>query len=262
MRIEFEARAMFGLIHPEVVSLLPGMSGSENLATLLPPMSVDSVLKGYISAMSGVAWIVQGHIQGEAREIARIERQLMREEEKEVRRLMREQERLQYREMLDAIQAPSTNLVSRCQDEWNVTSSSLMTSSTTNTTHVAPPSSSTTPIPYLFDTTEDIPMLEKIIKSETDEDILVEVYEFLKIFSFDLDPELTFSAISSEASQFVKSTLQKLSITTLLKALTEPKDVFGANSVLPYRMFTISLSLILCDSTHTYTHTHTQQVLL
>ena len=89
---------MFGLTHPEIVALLPGMAGSEKLSNeLLPPMNTSGVQKGYISAMSSVASIIQGFVYGETMEIARIEKQLMREEEKAMQRLMREEERIRYR---------------------------------------------------------------------------------------------------------------------------------------------------------------------
>ena len=231
-RCDFEARALFGLTHPEIVALLPGMAGSEKLSNeLLPPMNASSVQKGYISAISSVASRIQGFVYGETMEIARIERQLMREEEKEMQRLMREEERMKYRDMLDAIQAPSTDLVSRLHDEWKFSDSSSRV-----VADVAQSSSSSDEtVPYFFDSADQVTMLKNIINQHNDEDMLIEVYEFLKNFSCDLDPEISTSAITSEASTYVKSTLQKLNVSTLLKSLTEGKDVFGANSVLPYR---------------------------
>ena len=240
-RGEFEARALFGLTHPEIVALLPGMAGSEKLSNeLLPPMSTDSVLKGYISAMSSVAWIVQGYVHGEMMEIARIEKQLMREEEKEMYRLMRVEERVQYREMLDAIQPPSTDLVSRVKSEWNVSdSSSRVVEDASKSFSSSSDDGDSTKMPYVFDGEDQMAMLNKIVKHEKDEDMFLEVFEFLRNFSHDLDPQISCSAITSEASTFVKSTLQKLSVSTLLKSLTEAKGVFGANSVLPYRTIVI-----------------------
>ena len=259
---DFEARALFGLTHPEIVALLPGMAGSEKLSNeLLPPMNASSVQKGYISAISSVASRIQGFVYGETMEIARIERQLMREEEKEMQRLMREEERMKYRDMLDAIQAPSTDLVSRLHNEWKFTDSSSRVAA-----DVAQSSSSSSSdeivVPYFFDSADQVTMLKNIINQHNDEDMLIEVYEFLKNFSCDLDPEISTSAITSEASTHVKSTLKKLNVSTLLKSLTEGKDVFGANSVLPYRTLIVYLCYCIYGVSssvyaHTHTHTHT-----
>ena len=255
-RCDFEARALFGLTHPEIVALLPGMAGSEKLSNeLLPPMNASSVQKGYISAISSVASRIQGFVYGETMEIARIERQLMREEEKEMQRLMREEERMKYRDMLDAIQAPSTDLVSRLHDEWKFSDSSSRV-----VADVAQSSSSSDEIvPYFFDSADQVTMLKNIINQHNDEDMLIEVYEFLKNFSCDLDPEISTSAITSEASTHVKSTLKKLNVSTLLKSLTEGKDVFGANSVLPYRTYLCSR---VRNTSNTNTNTRTGTIVI
>ena len=136
--------------------------------------------------------------------------------------------------MLDAIQAPSTDLVSRINNEWKFSDSSSRV-----VADVAQSSSSSNEIvPYFFDSADQVTMLKtSSIKTTTTRTCFLRCYEFLKNFSSDLDPEISSSAITSEASTYVKSTLQKLNVSTLLKSLTEGKDVFGANSVLPYRMY-------------------------
>ena len=173
---------------------------------------------------------------------------------------------MKYRDMLDAIQAPSTDLVSRLHNEWKFTDSSSRVAA-----DVAQSSSSSSSdeivVPYFFDSADQVTMLKNIINQHNDEDMLIEVYEFLKNFSCDLDPEISTSAITSEASTHVKSTLKKLNVSTLLKSLTEGKDVFGANSVLPYRTLIVYLcyciygvSSSVYAHTHTHTHTHTNPI--
>eukprot|EP00939_MAST-03C_sp_MAST-3C-sp1_P000068 g68.t1 len=103
---EYQGRALFGLMHPALLRLLPGMLHADKCREFGSAIKEETLRRSFQRAISSVALRLHRQSVVEDRERMRLERQLMRAEERLVRRLAKYRKRQALRQEMDRVRIP------------------------------------------------------------------------------------------------------------------------------------------------------------